>query len=351
MRLKKLANLGIAAALATTGMAAALPAAYAQNAEVEGPKVKWLLSMWGNRRGFSEGVEGLAAYVSEKTGGNFEISIEYGEVLSPSKENLDGLYIGAFEAAAFCPMYHPDKTPGLGALDLAFLPISTLEQRQAVVEDYYKQPAIQNEFSKWNTVPLMGILMPNYEAMGTGEAPAKLENLKGLRMSSAGGIGQLMSVLGVSTTVVSAPDMFQSMERGLIEAATFPYTYAFASYRLHEVSDWVTDNWSLGSMVCHAAVSKPAYDALPDQYKTLLEDAAVAGYEYQIAKYKEVDVTNEALFEKAGLVRVPMSDEIRVAIEEAARPSWNVWLELANSKGLPGQELLDSILTSAGAQN
>ena len=94
MRLKKLANLGIAAALATTGMAAALPAAYAQNAEVEGPKVKWLLSMWGNRRGFSEGVEGLAAYVSEKTGGNFEISIEYGEVLSPSKENLDGLYIG-----------------------------------------------------------------------------------------------------------------------------------------------------------------------------------------------------------------------------------------------------------------
>lgn len=347
MQSKNISIIGLAAVVACTGFLTTIPAAPAQAAEVEGPKVKWLFSLWGARRGFSEGIEGLAEYVAEKTDGNFEISLQYGEVLSSSKENLDGLYIGAFEAAAFCAVYHPEKTPALGGLDLAFLPIKSLEARAEVVEDFYQQPVVQEEFGKWNSVPLMGILLSNYEAMGTGEAPDTLDKWKGMRISSTGGVGQLMSSLGASVTVVSAPDMFQSMERGVIDAATFPYTYAFASYRLHEISDWVTDNWSLGSMVCHAAANKAAYDALPDQYKQLLKEGAAAGYKQQIEKYTEVDVKNEAAFEEAGLIRVPLTDEIRTAIEDAAKPSWDAWVVSATEKGLPAQDLLDAILESA----
>lgn len=81
---------------ATTALFA--PAA-AQAAEVEGPKVKWLVSLWGARRGFTEGVEGLKAYVEEKTDGNFELDLQYGGVLSDPKENIDGLQLGAFEVS------------------------------------------------------------------------------------------------------------------------------------------------------------------------------------------------------------------------------------------------------------
>ena len=41
---------------------------------------------------------------------------------SPVKENLDGLRIGAFEAAQLCNSYSPGKTPLMGVLDLPFLP-------------------------------------------------------------------------------------------------------------------------------------------------------------------------------------------------------------------------------------
>ncbi len=350
MQSKDITKIGLAAVLAaSTGLLTTIPAAPARAAEVDGPEVKWLVSLWGARRGFTEGIEGLAKYVSDKTDGNFELSLQYGEVLSSSRENLDGLHIGAFEVGTFCASYHPDKTPALGGLDLAFLPIASLEARAKVVEDYYQLPVIQEEFGKWNTVPLMGILMPSYEAMGTGEPPETLEDWKGIRISSLGGVGQLMSALGASVTVVTAPDMFQSMERGLIDAATFPYTYAFASYRLHEIADWVTDNWGLGATVCHSAVNKGAYDALPDQYKELLREGVAAGYEQQIEKYREVDIVNEAAFEEAGLIRVPLTDEVRAAIEAAAEPSWNAWVASATEQGLPAQELLDSILESAAA--
>lgn len=57
---------------------------------VESPKVFWKISMWGNPRALSAGMEAMAEKVSEDTGGNFEIKIFYGSQLSGSRENLVG---------------------------------------------------------------------------------------------------------------------------------------------------------------------------------------------------------------------------------------------------------------------
>src|SRR3546814_12282983 len=68
-------------------------------------------------------------HVEEKSGGNFTIKVHYGEAISPAKENLDGLKIGAFEMASICTGYHPGKNPAMTVLDLPFLPIRSEERR------------------------------------------------------------------------------------------------------------------------------------------------------------------------------------------------------------------------------
>ena len=40
--------------------------------------VEWNVSLWGQRRAFTEHVEKLAELVSEKTGGEFTLNISYG---------------------------------------------------------------------------------------------------------------------------------------------------------------------------------------------------------------------------------------------------------------------------------
>gem|GEM_PF-4981139 len=52
----------------------------------------------------------LVELVDQKTNGDFNLKISYGG-LSKSKENLDGISIGAFEMAQFCSFYHQDKKP------------------------------------------------------------------------------------------------------------------------------------------------------------------------------------------------------------------------------------------------
>ena len=57
----------------------------AKAAEVDGPKVKWDVSLWGKKRAFTAGVEKLSALVKSKTGGNFNIVLHYAGALSKSR--------------------------------------------------------------------------------------------------------------------------------------------------------------------------------------------------------------------------------------------------------------------------
>ena len=66
---------------------------------------EWNVSLWGQRRAFTEHVERLAELVAERSGGDFTLNISYGG-LSSNRENLDGISIGAFEMAQFCAGYH-----------------------------------------------------------------------------------------------------------------------------------------------------------------------------------------------------------------------------------------------------
>ena len=75
----------------------------------EGPKITWKYSMWGKRRSVTEGAEYLSQAVKDATCGNFDIKLFYGEQISKAKENLDGVKVGAIEAAFVCASYHPGK--------------------------------------------------------------------------------------------------------------------------------------------------------------------------------------------------------------------------------------------------
>ncbi|MEX0583081.1 MAG: TRAP transporter substrate-binding protein DctP [Sneathiella sp.] len=324
----------------------------AQAAEVEGPKVKWLLSTWGKRRGIMEGMESFSEQISKATDGNFEVSLQYGGVLSDPKENLDGLKLGAFEAAMFCPVYHPSKTPAITGLDLPFLPVTDLEARVKVHEGYLHNPAVLDELARWNAYPLMTALMPNYEVMGKGEAPKNIGDWEGLRLSASGGIGDLMKSIGAIPTVVPAPEMYQSLERGVMDGVAFPYTYAFAAYNLHELSDWRTEKSALGSLTCVLVANKQAYEALPTEYKELIDRVKPVAYKHQIDTYVSIDETNEKLFEEQNLEKVRFSEEdVEKIMEQAVQPSWDAWIAARNAEGLDGQALLDEILALAKEAN
>lgn len=334
------------AALAAGTAAFAIGAA--SGGAIAAEQVTWNHSVWGNPRAYTKGVEALAEYVEEKSGGNFIIKIHYGETISPSKENLDGLKIDAFETASICTGYHPGKNPAATGLDLPFLPMPTLAMQQAVSEAYYQHPAVKEEMKRWNAEYAFRGLLPQSEFMGGGEAPKKLEDWKGMRVRALGGTGQAMEELGAVPTTVPAPEVYTGIERGMFQAAAFPFSYAHGAYKVHEVSKWYTFNMAPGANHCPALYSITAKNALPSEYQQLLEEAKPIAYEALIAGYEEADAKWIPIFDETGLERINYSDDqLDEFRERGAQPVWEAWVKDMDGRGLPGQELLDLIFAEA----
>ena len=313
---------------------------------VEGPAVNWRFSAWGTRRPFTEGVEAVAAYVSERTGGNFTINIAYGAQLSNPRENLDGIEIGAFQMTMFCSSYHPDKHPSVMVLDLPFLPLQDLETKKAVHEVVFAHPQVAGEFARWNAMLYMSAIIPQYEFIGKGSAPQALEDFRGLRVRALGGLGEAVAMIGAAPTPVPASDIYTAIDRGTVDATMFPLSSMLA-FNLHEVSDWFSVDMNPGTLNCPTVINIDAFQSLPQQYQDLLMEAKEIGYDALITANIAGTVQALELFE-AQMEKVRFSEDEVAAFQEAAgQPVWDAWIAENEAAGLPAQELFDLVMETA----
>ena len=317
-------------------------------AAVDGPKVAWDLSVWGPPRAFTAGIEALSKHVSTETGGKFTIKIHYGDALSKGPDNLDNIKLGAFEMAQICTGYHPGKNPAISVLDLPGLPLVDPDVHARVHDIVYKHPAIVAEFKRWNAVLLLSVLQPQSELMGTGEPPTKMDMFKGMRVRALGGTGDALRNLGAVPTSVPAPEVYNSLERGVFRAAAFPYTYAFSAYKIEEIAKWHTTNLGPGANNCPTIVNEQALNKLPPQYRALFESGRPIAYEALKAAQKAIDQKNLADWDKRGLIAIKYDEaELAKFRDVGARPVWDSWVKEMSAKNIPAKELLDLVMAEA----
>ena len=338
MQRAKLRSLLLAGAVLMGGAVAA----QAQN------PIVWDIAIYGPPREVTVQIETVAKYIEEKSGGKFTFKLHYSESIAPAKSVLDSLKIDAIQGGLVAFGYTPGKVPLHLALDLPYLPIESLDHWQKVEEAYYAWEPVKKELARWNGIAQYVALLPIYEFMGTGKAPKTLDDWKGMRVRALGPSGEAMKTLGAVPTSVPAPEVYTALERGTFSAVSFPFSYAFGAYKLHQVSKWYTMGMKIGIINNSWVFSRTAYDKLPAEYKQLLEDVRPLQYAAGKAAFRAADEKYIPLFDKAGLERITFTPEMSAAFQvKAGRPIWDAWVKQNKAKGLPAQEALDLILKTA----
>lgn len=340
---------GVVVAALMAGSVAWSSGAFAQAKVVDGPEVKWKLAAWGKPRAATQNIEVLRKFMDERTGGKFKIQIGY-ESFGQPKELLDLLKVGSLEMTNICASYHPEKLPAFSALDLPFLPIPDFDTQEKVHLAFYKHPAIVKEFAGWNAMPYLSAVLPNNEFVGRGKAPKKVEDFKGMRVRALAGIGEAMRKLGAVPTSVDATEVYTSLERGTVDAAAFPSTYAHQSYRTYEVGKWYTENMNLGNVACPTLIHTQRWAELPQQYKDLLMEARGPAHAALKTAYKAADDKNIPLFKKKLEFLKYSADELAAFRKAGGEPVWDEWIAKREAQGLPARDLLNFLLKEAGAK-
>ncbi len=322
-----------------TAAVAALATAFA----TEAMAVEWNVSLWGKRRAFTEHVEKLAELVAAKTNGEFTLNISYGG-LSPERENLDGISIGAFEMAQTCASYHPDKNPSLTVLELPFLGVQSLEQERAISQALYEHPAVRADLARWNAVPIMPSPMPQYNFVGVGAPPQAVEDFRGLSVRALGGIGKAMEALGAVPTSMSATEVRQALDSGVVRAVSFA-PHAHMSFGTIETGQWWTTNLNPGTVNCPVVVNSDALDALSDEHRAVLLGSIDEALDHYIDFYlnQTMAAWGPAL-ESRGIARITYAPEDLAKLrEQVAGPAQAAWVAENAARGIPAQELLDFV--------
>lgn len=340
---------GIGGAAAQTAAPSAPPAATA------GPRVEWRLATWGKPRAFTAGAETLARHVAERSGGAFTVRVGYDaaegyESFGAPATLLDRLNRGELQATMICAAYHPARTPALTGLDLPFLPIPDADTQQRVHDAYHRHPAVARELAGHGAVPWVSALLPQYEFLGRGEPPRRLEAFAGLRVRALGGLGEAMRRFGALPVAVPPDDVFAAMRRGEVDAVAFPYAFGHHGYRIHELSSWATTNLAPGTLACPVLLGRAAWEALPPAYRAMVEEARPLATAALKAAYRAADAEHVPEFRARGLAMVEYdAEELARFRATGARPVWEAWVAAREAEGLPGRELLDLILTAAAA--
>ena len=285
---------------------------------------EWNVSLWGKRRAFTENVEKLAELVEAKTNGDFKLNISYGG-LSKSRENLDGISIGAFEMAQFCSFYHTDKNPTITVTELPFSRDVSLARITEIYTKVHEHPIVKKDLARWNATILMPSPMPQYNIVSKSEPLKQLSDFEGLRVRGPGGIMGVLGKLGAVKTGVPFSEVRQAMDSGVIDAASFA-PHAHLATNSYKVGKWATTNLNLGTANCPVVVNTDALNALAPAHKEALLGSVDEALAYYVKNYDENTTGKyEAAIREAGLTLVTFSPEQVNELNELAesvRADW-----------------------------
>ncbi len=229
--------------------------------------------------------EVFAKKVGELSGGKFTITTHAAGELMPAFGVLDGVSNATVEMAHTAPYYFFGKDPTY-ALDCA-VPFG-LNSRQMtawmfegnglkLLREHYAKVGIVN-FPMGNTGTQMGGWFR--------KEINSVADLKGLKFRCGGFAGKVLERLGVVPSNIPGGEIYQALEKGTIDAAEWVGPYDDLKLGFHKVAPqyYAPGFWEVGPQLS-LYINQKAFDALPNEYKAIVEAASAFAHVDMQAKY------------------------------------------------------------------
>lgn len=171
-------------------------------------------------------------------------------------------------------------------------------------------------------------------------------DIKNMKIADAGSIERilLLQELGAVPVSLDATALYESVEKGIVDGVM--YTAVGANgYRFHEVTSYL-NKLNLGGNNLMFMINTEFLNSLPeDIYKMFIEKfgpeyARLMTELYLNDSEEAIAIFEEEVKAKGGEVITPSKEEL-IAFKAPVKKLMEAWVEKANKKGYPGQEMMD----------
>ena len=208
----------------------------------------------------------------------------------------------------------------------------------------YQHPAVVADMARWNATLLMPSPLPQYNIAGVGDAPVALKDFKGLAVRATGGIGKAMKAIGAVPTSMSATEVRQALDSGVVKAVAFA-PHAHMAFGTVESAKWWTTNLNPGTVNCPVVANTDALNALAESERSALLGSIDAALGHYVSHYNQKTMAKWGpTLAAKGITRITYTpQELSAFRRSVAGPAADAWVKENTARGLPAAELLDLV--------
>lgn len=276
--------------------------------------------------------------VKEKTDGKVNIVSYHANQLGTADTMLQDLAAGVFEIAPVSPILFNDS-------DLFPYTISNLP---FAISDAKTGTKVMSKFlEKYSTAK-------DIEILATGNADPyvlwstkpieNIDDMKGMKIRAISQVHiDLVKSWGASPVAIPVADIYEAFQKGTLDGAVFSLVGG-ASWNYFEVAPFIT-NIAVSTPTFMPSMNKDAFNSLPEDLQILFkEELGPALTEIWSEHYFEytnkfIEAHEENTKGKGKVI--DLSPEEAKPLKEPSKEIWDAWVEEANEKGYPGEEMIN----------
>lgn len=273
--------------------------------------------------------------LAEKSGGELTIDLFPAGQLGPPPRQYDLAATGAADIAVHLTATTPGRFP---MAELAALPLSYPSAGSDSAISSQRLTELAEEYlaaENLGTRILWMAVTPPLKINIKGDEPAMLSDLEGLRIRYAGKVFQeMIETLGASPMPVSPGEVSESLSKGVIDGATFPYE-AVMAFDLGDVLNYSIEP-GMASAVFSVVMNEAKFNALSPEHQQLILDTTgparaaafgamwdegeAKGRDYILSKGVEIVTLEGAELEKLTAIVEPIVDATIAAVDDSGKP-------------------------------
>lgn len=281
---------------------------------------------------YNLGLEHFAELVSERTNGAVEIDIFPNSALGDERANIEDLQMGTLDIAVSSTGPLGNFVSDFLILDLPFL-FKNYDHAHAVLDGEIGQ----NLLAKLDDIGVVGgaFWENGFREMTNSKHPINtVEDCAGLKLRCQENQVQMdaFSALGMDPTPMAWSEVFTALQQGTVDGQENPIAVIYSN-KVYEAQDYLA---MTNHVYSPAAIlfSKTVLEGLPEEYQTVLLEAAQESADFERAACEDNEAAQIAEMEAAGL-QVTYPDT--AAFQEAVAPVYEKYAEQF------GQENIDAI--------
>ncbi len=280
--------------------------------------------------------------VEKRTNGKVVVEYYPGQTLTKGTQNYDGVVSGLSDIGMCLFAYTRGRFPVMEAVDLPLGYDSGITATKVVNAVY----------DKFNPKELKDTRVMYLHAHGAGllhtadKAVRSLEDFKGMKLRGHGTSAQVISALGGTPVSLPMPELYQSLQKGIVQGALYPIEVN-KGWRMGEVVDYLTLSTSIAyTSSFYVVMNKEKWARIPDDLKSVIMEINQEWAPKHGRAWNESDRKGLAFFKSLGGEVIPLSDAEAARWQTAISPVINAYIEKMNKKGFDGKEIVDFVKAS-----